>query len=154
VLIETITVRISYAKKMLDAPEWTPDLDGCLDMVIQYPEWPGDEQLGVQLRMQLLVEQIRRSAWRDHGSQTSISYFEVLQTQLNKIRTQIPRGLDQNGNNSLVLPMTSRWDTLSAFSSVRFFSILFWLIIINSTHSQLPSDVNFLIPRLLSRTPY
>lgn len=92
------TDRISYAKKEIDAPEWTPFLDGCLQTLSQSPEWPGDEQLAAQVKMQLLVDQLNRGPWKNQELQPYCSsYLEGLLSQLEKIKAQLPPSLTQNG---------------------------------------------------------
>ncbi|EEA22396.1 hypothetical protein TMatcc_008158 [Talaromyces marneffei ATCC 18224] len=91
--------QISYAKKEIDAPEWTPFLDGCLQTLSQSPEWPGDEQLAAQVKMQLLVDQLNRGPWKNQELQPYCSsYLEGLLSQLEKIKAQLPPSLTQNVN--------------------------------------------------------
>ncbi|OKL55924.1 hypothetical protein UA08_08912 [Talaromyces atroroseus] len=86
----------SYAKQEILAPEWTPYLDEYLQTISKYPEWPGDEQLAAQIKIQLLVHQISQRSWKNQEFQPPASYLKGLQSQLEKIKAKLPRRLSQN----------------------------------------------------------
>ena len=92
-----ITNRLAHIKKGIDALEWTAHMDKCLDVVSLCPEWPGDEQLATQVKIQLVYDQMSRGPWTRLEFPPSANYLEALLAQVNRIKAHIPQSLEHNG---------------------------------------------------------
>ena len=77
-----------------DSMKWAPYMDECLRKVESEPEWDGDKMLALQVRCQLVTEQVSDSPWSrelsdDGGKKGAPDYFiKSLTMQLRDVRTK------------------------------------------------------------------
>ncbi|CAF9905139.1 MAG: hypothetical protein GOMPHAMPRED_003053 [Gomphillus americanus] len=77
-----------------DSMKWVPYMDECLRKVESEPEWDGDKMLALQVRCQLIIEQVSDSPWSrdllDDGTKKGApDYFiKSLTMQLRDVRAK------------------------------------------------------------------
>jgi hypothetical protein len=96
-LLANISRRISYSIKRLDALNWTPHMDECLQALSQEREWEGDDLLVAQVKVQLIVEQLTRATSQSPDGIPPGYVLSTLRSQLQNIKSQLPLHLQQNG---------------------------------------------------------
>ncbi|OBT75209.1 hypothetical protein VF21_06137 [Pseudogymnoascus sp. 05NY08] len=88
----------------IDALRWTAYMDECLQVLTGSQDYPGDEILVTQVRLQLLTDIVTRAAEGvSYGGQSSQRsgtpslYLKALHSDLATIKRSIPPNLQQNG---------------------------------------------------------
>ncbi|KAK3349577.1 hypothetical protein B0T25DRAFT_246174 [Lasiosphaeria hispida] len=91
-----ITSQVSYAMKRMDALNWTPFLDECLQVLSQQREWDGDDLLLNMVKIQLIVTQLTRASSQSPGDAPPAMFLSALLTQLRDIGGNLPHRLQAN----------------------------------------------------------
>ncbi|CAJ2500229.1 Uu.00g030820.m01.CDS01 [Anthostomella pinea] len=80
-----VTSMISYVFKRAEGLPWSPYLNEHLTHLYQESTVIQDKVLVSQVRMQLIVDQIRQAPWQSTGSDPAPSYLSALRAQLHEI---------------------------------------------------------------------
>ncbi|KAH6617733.1 hypothetical protein B0J18DRAFT_371625 [Chaetomium sp. MPI-SDFR-AT-0129] len=91
-----LTSQLAYSNKRLDALNWTPYMDECLEILSQQQEWEGDDLLIAQVKVQLLVEEVTRAASQSPDGIPPCYVLSSLRTQLQATAAQLPPHLKHN----------------------------------------------------------
>ncbi|KAK3381906.1 hypothetical protein B0H63DRAFT_215775 [Podospora didyma] len=91
-----VTSHIAFTMKRIDAITWTPLMDEALEYVSEHREWDGDDMLVAQVKIQLILEQLTRATLQSQDSGPPSLFLSALQSQLQKVKGQLPVNLQQN----------------------------------------------------------
>ena len=101
-----ICARISSYFQRIDALQWTPYMDECLQVLEETKEHPTDILLVQQVKFQLLIEKVSHGPWQDVAMDSldmkglPALYLKALQTQLHDLKSNVPLELRENGKRS------------------------------------------------------
>ena len=86
---------------------WTQYLEDCVAVLAETNELPSDAILIQMVKLQLIVEKVRRGPWHEeHDDSTGFSrappifYLKALQAQLQDFKARIPQQIERNGTNT------------------------------------------------------
>lgn len=106
---------ISSYFAQIDAMQWTPYMDECLDTLSENQESSFDELFINQVRLQLLCQQVPQALSQDresgHAEGTIVPptfYLKALQSNLKELKGSFCPDLLQDSKSSLVMPTTQR----------------------------------------------
>ncbi|KAK0707662.1 hypothetical protein B0H67DRAFT_685933 [Lasiosphaeris hirsuta] len=91
-----ITSQVSYSMKRMDALNWTPFMDECLQVLSQQSEWDGDDLLLNLVKIQLIVTQLTRATSQSLGDPPPAMFLSALLSQLRGIKDKLPHRLQAN----------------------------------------------------------
>lgn len=76
-------------------------MEDCLQTLVERQEWPGDEVLVYQVRLQLIIEKVIRTKWDDENIETvkmpPAFYLKALQSELQEVWRRVSPELQDNG---------------------------------------------------------
>ena len=76
---------MSQTFKVADGLRWSPYLDEYLAHISHHSTVPQDKILVKQVKMQLLVNQVRYSSWKMNNMEVPAAWVDMLQSQLDEL---------------------------------------------------------------------
>jgi hypothetical protein len=101
--------RVSSSYGQIDAMQWTPYMDNCLELLVESKECPSDEVFIHQVRLQLISREVENA--KGTPAVPTAFILQALQSRLDVVKASVSREIQQDGEFEPVRAVQETMDT-------------------------------------------